>query len=207
LKELKKIKPHQWTCIQAVLMNSNIDYLEDFVKLAKQVSADAVKLIHPTIFDQAINDIYVEPSKEVSLKLSTAKAYAKKEGIRFVAVPQMSKPRICIEPWLGLRISLNGDIYPCCYIDNTNGPSWCEWYKEVSLRVPQSNYVMGNIYDKSVSGIWNRKQYRLLRKKIIDTRKNTLMSADRLNALRSKIDTSQRFSYCSVCLYRQNKAC
>jgi len=207
LKELKKIKPYQWLCIQAVVMNSNIDYLEDFVKLAKQVSADAVKLIYPTIFDQAMNDIYVEPSKEVSLKLSTAKAYAKKAGIRFVVVPQMSKPRVCTEPWLGLRISLKGDIYPCCYINNSNGPSWREWYKEVSLRVPQSHYVMGNIYNESVSGMWNGKGYRLLRKKIINTRQNTLMSADRLNALRSKIDTSQRFSYCSVCLYRQNKAC
>jgi len=49
LKALKKIKPQQWLCIQAVIMNSNIDYLDDFVKLAKDVSADAVKFIHPVI--------------------------------------------------------------------------------------------------------------------------------------------------------------
>lgn len=206
-KALKKIKPQQWLCIQAVIMNSNIDSLEDFIKLAKYVSADMVKLIQPVIFDQAMEGIYIESSKDVSLKLAKARAYARKAGIRFIAVPQMDKPRICVEPWFGLRVSLNGDIYPCCYIDNSNGSSWCEWYKGVPLRVPQSNYVMGNIYTKSVNEIWNGREFRSLRKQIINTKRKTLMPVDSLNALRSTIDMSQQFSYCLVCLYRQNRAC
>lgn len=207
LKALKKIKPQQWLCIQAVIMNSNIDYLDDFVKLAKYVSADAVKFIHPVIFDRELNNIHIESSKDISSKLRKSKAYAKKAGIRFVAVPQMSKPRVCVEPWLALRVSLNGDIYPCCYIDNSNNTSWSEWCKEISLTVPQSNYVMGNIYSNSVDEVWNGKVFRALRKEIIDTRRKALLPVDQLNVLRSKINTSRRFSYCSVCLYRQNQAC
>lgn len=206
LKVLKRMKPQQWLCLQAVIMNSNIDYLNDFVKLAKEVSADAVKFIHPVIFDPAMNSIHIESSKDIRLQLNKSKKYAKSLGIRFVAVPQMKKPRVCVEPWLALRVSLNGDIYPCCYIDNTNGSAWCEHLKEVSLSVPQSNYIMGNIYDKSVAGIWNGKAYRALRKEIIDTRLKTLLSNEQLNVLRSK-GLPGRFSYCSVCLYRQNQAC
>jgi len=207
LKALKKLRPKQWLCIQAVIMNSNIDYLDDFIKLAKSVSADAVKFIHPVIFDRNMNGIHIEPSKEISFKLSKSKAYAKKLGIRFVAVPQMSKPRVCVEPWLALRVSLDGNIYPCCYIDNSSGSSWSEWCKEISLTVPQSNYIMGNIFNNPMREIWNGKSFRLLRKEIIDTRRKSLLPIDQLNVLRSQINTSGRFSYCSVCLYRQNQAC
>lgn len=207
LKALKKMKPHQWLCIQAIIMNSNIDYLEDFVNLARSVSADAVKFIQPVIFNRKNEGIHIEPSKDVSLKLCKARAYARKLGIRFVAVPQMGKPRICVEPWFGLRVSMNGDIYSCCYIDNTNGSSWCEWYKGASLMVPQSNYIMGNIYNESVDKIWNGDAYRWLRKKIIKSAQRALIPPDRLSFLRSNIDVSERFSYCSVCLYRQNQAC
>lgn len=207
LKALKKIKPRQWLCIQGLIINNNIDYAEGFIRLAKEVSADAVKFIYPVIFTRAMSNIYIEPSEDIIAKVKKAGAYARKMGIRFIAVPGINRPRVCVEPWFELRISLNGDIYPCCYINNSNDSSWREWYKEVSLRIPQSNYVMGNIYDKSVGTVWNGDKFRLLRKEVRNTRQNALMSANRLNELRSKIDTSRRFSYCSVCLYRQNKAC
>ena len=188
-------------------MNSNIDYLDDFVKLAKDVSADAVKLIYPIIFDQTNDNICIESSKVINLKLAQAKIYARKVGIRLVAVPGMSKPRVCVEPWLGLRVSINGDIYPCCYIDNTADTSWSERFKGVSLKIPQASYVMGNIYSKMVHEMWNGSAFRLLRKKIINTKQNNLMSDGHLNALRESVDMSRRFMYCSVCLYRQNRAC
>lgn len=207
LKRLKKIKPHQWMCIQAVIMNSNIDYLEDFIRLAKDTSADAIKFIHPMIFSSEMRYIHLEDSEEVKLKMDKARAYAKRLKIRFVAVPAMRKPRVCVEPWSGLRVSAKGDIYPCCYINNSNEFSWCEWYKNTSLYIPQSNYVMSNVHDKSISDMWNGGIFRALRKEIVDTRQAVLMPADRLSALRGKIDISHGFSYCSVCLYRQNKAC
>jgi len=207
LSLLKKLKPSQWVCIQVVLMNNNIDYLEDFIRLAKSVSANGIKFILPVVFDSKMNGIYPGSSDQVSLKLDRARAYAKKERIRFIAVPQMKKPRICVEPWIGLRISLAGDIYPCCYINNSSEAFWCEWLKNVSLSVPQANYIMGNIYDKSVSGIWNGEEFRCLRRKIIRTNRKTLITSEDLNALRVGIDGSKRFSYCAVCLYRLNKAC
>lgn len=207
LKTLKKLKPHQWFCIQAVIMKDNIDYLEDFIKLAKDVSADAVKFIYPVIFEHTMESIYIEPSEEINLKLTRAKAYAKNRGIRFVAVPQMGKPRVCVEPWLGLRVSLNGDIFPCCYINNTAESSWNEWYRGTCLKVPQSNYVIGNVNSGSVKEIWNGEVFRLLRKMVRNTRPKRLISPDCLSALRSAKDISQRFSYCSVCLFRYNRAC
>lgn len=207
LKALREEKPNQWICIQSIMMKSNIDYLVDFVRLAKDVAADAVKLIYPIIFDQATESIYIESPGAIKSNLSKAQAYAKKAGVRFVAVPAMTKPRICVEPWLGLRVSLNGDIYPCCYINNTADSSWCEWFNGVSLKVPQSNYVIGNIYDDSAAKVWNGERFRSLRRMVINSRPRGLLSTDRLNALRSTIDISQRFSYCSVCLYRQNRAC
>jgi MoaA/NifB/PqqE/SkfB family radical SAM enzyme len=207
LKELKKAKPQQWVCIQGLIMNSNIEYVEDFVRLAKEVSADSVKFIHPVIFDKAMNDIHIEPSEEINIKLNKARAYAAKAGIRFVAVPQMAKPRVCVEPWVGIRVSIKGYIYPCCYIDNSNGSSWKEWCRDVCLEIPQANYILGNVFDESARTIWNCEAFRLLRNRVVSSRSKKLIQVDRLNALRSKIDTSNRFSYCSVCLYRQNRSC
>lgn len=207
LKALRKSKPNQWICIQSLIMKNNLDFLEDFIKLAEDVSADAVKLIHPIIFDQADRDIYVGYSDDVKSRLFKAQACARRAGVRFVAVPGMNRPRVCVEPWLELRVSLSGDVYPCCYIYNSSGSSWCEWYDDVALKVPQSNYVMGNVYSNSANDIWNGEGFRSLRRMIINTKSNVLLPGDRLNALRSTINTSQRFSYCSTCLYRQNRAC
>lgn len=207
LKVFKKIKPQQWVCIQTVIMDKNIDYMEDLIKLAKEVSADAVKLIYPVIFDSAMSKIHTGSSMDVIVKLKKVKAYAKKAGIRFVAIPLINKPRVCIEPWISLRIALNGDIYPCCYIDNSNESLWCEWYKGSLVEVPQASYAMGNIYDASIGGMWNGKTFKSLRKTVINTQKNTLMSDEYLKNLRKNIISKKRFAYCSACLYRQNKAC
>jgi len=207
LKALKNEKPNQWVCIQALIMNDNIDFLDDFIKLAKYVSADEVKLILPIIFDKTNDNIYIESSMDVDLKLARAKASARKAGVRLVSVPSMNKPRVCVEPWLGLRVSIKGDIYPCCYIDNSAGSSWSERFRGVSLKIPQANYIMGNIYSGSVREMWNGSAFRSLRKTIIDTKQNRLMSDVCLNALRESVDMPQRFRYCSVCLYRQNRAC
>ena len=207
LKALKKEKPSQWVCIQVVVMKSNIDCLVDFIKLAKNVGADAVKFIHPMIFDQRTDNIYIESSKVVNEKLAEAKKYAKKAGIRLVAVPSMSKPRVCVEPWLGLRVSINGDVYPCCYINNSADSSWSERFKGVALKIPQASYVMGNIHNGIMPEVWNGSAFRSLRKMIINTKRNKLMPDEQLNTLRKSLDMSQRFKYCLVCLYRQNRAC
>jgi MoaA/NifB/PqqE/SkfB family radical SAM enzyme len=207
LKELRKNRPDQWICIQCVMMKSNIDNPVDLIKLAEDVAADAVKLIYPIIFDRATESIYIGSSNEMKFRLAEARGYAKKAGIRFIAVPSMNKPRVCVEPWLGLRVALNGDIYPCCYINNTAGSLWNEWHDGISIKVPQSNYVMGNVYDKTVREIWNGERFRSLRRAVVVTKPGALLSVDRLNALRNTVNVSQRFSYCSVCLYRQNRAC
>jgi MoaA/NifB/PqqE/SkfB family radical SAM enzyme len=207
LKSFKSLRPQQWLCIQGIVMTGNLGYLEGFVRLAKETGADSVKLIHPVIFEKHMGGMHIEPTEYTRIQLNRAAKLAKKEGVRFVAVPGLTKPRLCMEPWTSLRVSLKGDIYPCCYINNSNGSSWQEWCGDVCVTVPQSSYVMGNINDGSVEKIWNGDAFRSLRSKVINTMSREILSMNRLNERRSLINVSDKYCYCSVCLYRQNMSC
>ncbi len=59
----------------------------------------------------------------------------------------------CWWPWRSLYISTEGYVIPCCV--NATPETW----------------NMGSIFDKPLSGIWNSKEYRMLRKNLLSAEK------------------------------------
>jgi MoaA/NifB/PqqE/SkfB family radical SAM enzyme len=188
-------------------MEDNIEDLPGFINLVKNTNADEIRLFHLICFAQNTDRWKSEKFKNLNTKLRLTKDLAEREGVKLVATPLFEKPRICTEPWFQPRITLNGDIYPCCYMYITSNPIQQEWYYGVCLNVPQFKYKMGNIFKDSFKQIWNGAKYRLLRETVRKLDDPYLLLPEELNQRRKKIDLKEKFPYCKTCLFRQNCAC
>lgn len=207
MRRLKRVKRYIYLIIQPLIMDENIEDLAGFVSLARDTGADAVKIVHPIAFDQGLDKKHADNFLNVTEKLDIAQKLAKRNGIRFDAVPSLSRPRLCLDPWMGPRISLDGDIYPCCFIYENSEPIWEEWYQGVCISVPQSKYIMGNIFKESFNKIWNGNNYRILRSIVKETEESDLLTPHELNTRRQEKNLNGWYPYCQICLYRQNRAC
>lgn len=207
LKRLKQLRKKIYLCVQSLIMEDNINNLPEFISLAKGVKADEVTLIHLISFDKNLEKKYGSNFKQLDGVLRETKEIAKKEKIKLIATPLLQEPRRCYEPWLSPRISLWGDVYPCCYIYNSAELIWKECYQGICFDVPQHQYRMGNIFKSSFKDIWNGKDYRLLRRIVRQSKEHNLLSPEELSAKRNKNNLNEKFSYCRTCLWRQNRAC
>jgi len=207
LKKLKQLKKDIYLRVQGVIMEDNIEDLPGFVALTKSVNADELCLFYLIAFSQDNDKWKSEKFKSLNAKLQMTKNLAEKEGVKFIATPLLQKPRVCSEPWFRPRITLNGDIYPCCYIYITSRSTWQEWHYGDRLDVPQFKYKMGNIFKDSFKKVWNGSDYRLLRKTVRKFDDHCLLKPEEINKRRRGIDPKGKFSYCKNCLFKQNRAC
>jgi MoaA/NifB/PqqE/SkfB family radical SAM enzyme len=99
-----------------------------------------------------------------------------------------------------------GDVYPCSFVYKS-GADYVEWYMGQELMVPETNFRMGNIFERDFSEIWNGKAYRELRRKVLSLRDRKRLTPAELNERRRSVKKDSRFWYCDVCLARWTAAC
>ena len=157
-----------------VLMRSNVEDLNDFVKIAHRFGVKYVGIRHLWIFGEATRKesmfLYPDLMKE---KFTEAEQLGKELGVFVDLPPQtpikiaedytirelndpvlnklaestISSPgtgKVCYEPWNNYWITWNGNVFPCC----------------------QTNRIMGNVNDSDFEDLWNNLAYRTFRKKI-----------------------------------------
>lgn len=207
LKKLKQLKKDVRLSIQAIIMEETIESMPQLIDLAQNVGAEQVRLLHLEGFNQELEKKHALKFDNVKNSLQKTKELAKKSKVRLETPPLHPKLRNCFEPWFSPRVSLEGDIYPCCYVYVSSERTWKEWFQGVTLNVPQFQYKMGNIFQDSFDKIWNGGNYKLLRKAIRKSGKHIKLSSEQLNQRREALDLNKRFSYCNVCLYRWNCHC
>lgn len=207
LKKLKARRKEIHLSLQPLILEDNIEDLPAFIDLVRNINADDIAILSAIAFEKKLDIIKNGNYGKIINKLKETKALANKYGISLLAAPIDLKPRPCLEPWSTLRIGLNGDIYPCCYIYESSYEYWSEWYGGLCVDVPQVQYKMGNIFVDSLNKIWNSRAYRQLREIVKETNKQKLFDDEALNKVRESMVLNERFSYCKVCLYRQNRAC
>jgi len=208
LKLLKQIREKIDLRIQTVLMKQNLDDLAELVRLAHSLGIRNVAFLHVLSLDQANDQRLILPSQGAQSSLERAETLAKEYGVELLSRPLAPQMRTCREPWLLPFIALNGDIYPCCFIYRIPQP-FTEWYAGTSLEVPLAQYKMGNIFQDSFKDIWNGPDFRLLRRTIrqAEKMKTKSLSVEEFNALRKKVNLSEKFAYCRFCLWRWSVAC
>jgi len=166
MREEKGVSVH--IALSMILMRQNIEELEDFVKLAKDLGVDEVKTLYTRIYPEEYRSKKNRPSPIVSTdslfyaqqqsdaRIKEAEKISKQLGIRFDHEPLFSclksGDRDCHEPWKSLFINFNGDVYPCPASEILFKP-----------RVDSGEYKSGNILKQPISEFWNNTFWRTLR--------------------------------------------
>lgn len=204
IKKLRQLKKNIYILINVVMMRDNIEDLPKFPEFAKNIGANGINLLHLIAYDKILDKKHGDYVKNLKEKFEEFKNSAKENNIDIEARPFSSKPTRCVEPWLSPKIFLNGDIYPCCTM-GIIAPIRKEYYQGIVIDAPQYQYKMGNIFKDDFKKIWNGKNYKLLRKNIKKSATDNLISPSQLNQKRVRTDLNKNFSYCEICLHRQNR--
>lgn len=207
LKILQKIRPDILVAIEPIMMKENIEDLPKFVELAKELKVEFLTYVHIFSLDLEQDKKHISNFKESGFFMDEAKKLSKKLGVTLWTRPLYPVLKPCVEPWVKPDITMDGDVYPCCFMYRVPGEKYPEWYMGQSLEVPSSNYKMGNIFEEPFDKIWNGPAYKTLRKTILDSNKKEVLSIEEFNKRRRSIDSNKRFSYCEICLYRWSVAC
>ncbi len=209
IQKVRKLKPEVKLCILTILMEETLEDLSELVEIGKKIGAREIGLSHLISMDKSYDKKFVNSkTNKAGYYLKKAEELAKKYKIKIISRPLFPKMRKCWQPWSDPLIMVNGDIYPCCFMDRSPNPIDTEWYSGVPIQVPFYQYKMGNIFTDSFEKVWNGEDFKLLRKKIRKFEKGPkVLSEKELNLKRQNLNLEEKFSYCEVCLWRWTMAC
>ncbi len=208
LHRVKELKPEVRLGILGLLMKETKEDLPKMVDLAKNIGVDFVDLNHIVSLDKRNDERHVTSDmSKTKYYLEKTEALAKEYNIRLISRPLQPRMRRCWQPWVEPLIMLDGNIYPCSFMDRSPNPVDTEWYAGVPIKVPFHQYRMGNIFEDPFEKIWNGKEFRLLRKVIRGSETKSKLAIEEFNLRRQKINLEEKFAYCHVCLWRWSMAC
>ncbi len=116
--------------ISLVRMKANKKDVEKFEKMWKKKGVNQVLIKQFTTFDGSDKVIMEQGDKDTLTD-------------QF----KTNKRQYCSEPWMGITITAEGNVVPCCYD-----------YDE--------KYIIGNLKKESLEQIWNNEKMRLLRRQV-----------------------------------------
>lgn len=209
LETLRKLRKDIQIIFQPIIMKMSMEEMPKMIDVAKKVGA-SINYVQLLAFDEDLDKQSAHHFKEeYGEVLKKIWEEARKKGVAVSDRPLSPNKRSCTEPWFCPTISIEGDIYACCYVYAARGrvPSFREYYLGESIDMPEGQYRMGNVFNDSFKDIWNGNAYRLLRKEVLRTNKPFSMFPAELKELRKKINPKKRYSYCEVCLARWKCAC
>jgi len=208
IHNLKKLKPNIKLGFLVVLMQETAEDLPALVELARDIGIGYIGVNHLLCLDKFNDERRVTVSTDkAKYYLEKAEDLAGKHKIDFVSRPLQPNMRTCWQPWLEPLIMLNGDIHPCCFMDQSAESVCAEWFDGVTVRVPFNCYKMGNIFQGNFKKIWNGKDFRNLRKTLRNSEIISELTPGELNSLRQKVTYPDKFWYCRICLWRWSMAC
>jgi len=147
-----------------VAIKENIVELPDFVRLAARLGVDRVVVQDLILLNESLRKHSLTPYAEFARSIFlVALKTAQESGVHLIPfVPVYFLPtdsnsfvedekierkvstELCIEPWIYLRVSSEGEVKLCCY----------------------SEEVMGNLSRDKLSDIWNGEKYRYFRRQV-----------------------------------------
>jgi len=194
-------------CINMVLTEKNIEEMPKVVKLCKEVGAREVSYLMPICTygtDKGITPSL--SSRNEQLFLETAKM-CHDLGIKWI-FPLTLNPtfRRFNFPFGRPQISIEGDLYACCY-SLGRGKVWFEGY---GYEVP--SYDMGNMFKEGFNKVWHNEGYQEIRRlyKESEVKKGTVIHRSELLKRTKEVmenPHSGRYDHCKVCLARWGMAC
>ena len=166
--------PYPEITFEYVLMRTNVEELDEFVRLAHKYKVKYVGIRHVWIFGESVKNetMFLYPEL-MQAKFTEAAQLGQELGvtvdlpslttIKFAedyVIDQLNDPalsslaqsvftvpgpgKVCYDPWRNYWVTWEGNVRPCC----------------------QTDRIMGNVNDASFLDIWNGPAYRLFREKL-----------------------------------------
>ena len=194
-------------CINVVLTEKTIGGMLDIVRLAKEVGAREVTYLMPicTYGDDRGFRPYAN-MRNKQMFIDTHKLCRELE-VKWVFPLELHPTfRRLSFPFIRPQISIEGDLYACCYTLG-RGKVWFEGYE---YEVP--SYNMGNMFKEGFKEVWYNDGYKEIRKiyKETEIRKGTAISREELLRRTKEImedPNSGRYDHCKICQARWGVAC
>lgn len=193
-------------CINMVLTKQNIHEMPDMVRLCKKVGAKEVTFLMPICTYGDDRNVRPDDNGEnQQLFLDTART-CHDQGIKWV-FPLTLNPtfRRFSFPFIRPQISIEGDMYACCY-SLGRGKVWYEGY---GYEVP--DYNMGNMFREGFKKVWHGEGFNEIRRIYKETelpRGTIVPKKVLLDMTRQVIEyPTSKFDHCRICLARWGMAC
>ncbi len=198
MNNLSQIAANTNIVLQPVITKGFINEVNTYMDLVNGLNAIVSPILPLCYSKELFDDIYPSPS-ELRTVVALIKGRLINKWNRIYAEPTLQD---CRDPFHNLFITINGDIYPCCYIYsarpylNSASKQFTEYYPDTQVTVHADQYCLGNVF----TGEFDLKRLENIRWKV-----NGTGQAD--FSMRSEVDVSENNDYCRVCLYRWGCAC
>ena len=207
IKLLRHLKPQINMVFNVLVVKETIDYLQDLLPFAHEVSA-RILLSYPLTFNNKAYKRFYPKIKELKVKM---KAFHKLAYLKYRAriVQGYPEPKLkaCLQPFESLTVGVNGETYPCCYIFTLKGDdkpvsSFHEYYNDTYIKVSQEQYYLGNIFSDNPQEMFDCENIMIIRHIIADTPKDVDFKKKR-----SQYNILEKHKYCEICADRWGAIC
>lgn len=195
IAKIRNVRPHIPITIQPVLVKGALPEILSLATFANNMKCK----LHPTLPVLSNEKIFKEmyPSEDeirsmnVILRNSTRNL-----SQNLFDVPQY---RECFDPFNLLLVLINGDVYPCCFV-NTVRTQKEEYYNGSMILLDTDQYILGNIFKDNVEEIVESETLYKVRNKICQTLNTDFTK-------RKEVDMTDATEYCKICLARWKRGC
>ena len=197
-------------CINTMMYESTLEEMPKMIELASEVGVKEITFLMPICtLKSDVNGFPARPelsNKNYEIFRKTSELCALL-GVKWI-FPIDLQPlfRRLSFPWVRPEVSLEGDVYSCCYMIG-RGKTWFDGHL---VDIPSSeNYVLGNIFKDGFKNIWYGDAIRELRDTIKRTerKRGEMITREELREMREHPTEKGRFKYCEACLPRWGMAC
>lgn len=195
-------------CVNMLIFENNIGEMPDMVRLCKDVGAKEVTFLMPICTLGSDIGGSIERPK-VNLKnyeiFQITKHLCKDLGVKWIFPIDLAPMfRRLSFPFIRPEVSLEGDIYSCCYMIGRGKT----WFEGKLVDIPSEDYNFGNMFKKGFKSIWYGDDMKELRDTIKRTerKRGLVITRDGLKEMRDNMPEG-RFKYCEACLPRWGMAC
>lgn len=189
--------------VNFTVMQENLAEMADMVTFTRDLGIWAVHFVlvvgHP---NHPYDDL---PAYRRALAAARRRAFRDGRFVTFTSGPGFM-PCKCIEPYFLLRVTVNGDVYPCCYIHSGDRDQYEVEYQGERATVCRGEYLMGNILDApDVGSIWHSAKFAALRRQLLAGEARP--DADYSELIAAYRAAPQGFAHCEICMWRHGIHC
>ena len=197
-------------CINTMMYENTMDEMPKMVKMASELGVKEITFLMPICTMKTDNGGF--PARPKASPKNYA-IFAETErlcnllGVKWI-FPIKLEPmfRRLSFPWVRPEVSIEGDIYSCCYMIG-RGKTWLDGHL---VDIPsRENYVLGNMFKDGFRNIWYGDAMNELRSTIQRTerKRGLVITREELRRMRECPTEVGRFKYCEACLPRWGMAC